>query len=97
MDTTGKRISAARTARGWSQEELGTLLGYTQTAINYWENDKRSITVDKLIRIAHALEIPTAELLPDTPHHTASPSTAQLRALADTLRKSADTIDALLT
>lgn len=39
MDTMGKRIRGLRTAKGWTLEQLATLVGTTKGAIAQWEGD----------------------------------------------------------
>jgi transcriptional regulator with XRE-family HTH domain len=62
----GANIRAARTAAGMTQEALAEVLGCTQTAVSYWEAGKRDPGVQDLLRIAEALSVPAASLLPDT-------------------------------
>lgn len=51
----GSRIRQAREALGYSQEELGQLLGYSATAIYYFENGIRKVKIEDLKKIAEIL------------------------------------------
>jgi Zn-dependent peptidase ImmA (M78 family)/transcriptional regulator with XRE-family HTH domain len=77
----GERIRAAREALEWSQGELARRVGRTQTAISYWESGSRALAIDDLINLARVLSVPTAELLPEAPAKSATPTL--LRAVAE--------------
>jgi len=62
----GVNIRAARIVAQMTQESLAGKLGCTQTAVSYWEAGKRDPGVPDLLRIAEALSVPAASLLPDT-------------------------------
>ncbi len=61
----GARIRHARKARGWSQEVLALESGLHRTYIGSTERGERNISVTNLRRIAHALGVAVAQLLPD--------------------------------
>lgn len=49
----GRRIAAARKARGWSQAELARQMGVTEATVSRWESGDRSpnwFTARKLAR-----------------------------------------------
>lgn len=77
----GNRIRSIRAAKGWSQGDLATRMGRTQTAVSYWEAGRRALGVDDLVEVANALGVPTSELLPDRP--PGRPVPALLRAVAE--------------
>lgn len=55
-DTIGKRIKLAREKAGLTQSELAIKLGYTTpTAVSLIEDDKRSVKVETLQKIADEL------------------------------------------
>lgn len=54
----GALIKKAREEKYLSQAELGSRLGVTATAINYYEKGKRKIGIDDLYRLAVVLEKP---------------------------------------
>ncbi|MBO3751563.1 helix-turn-helix transcriptional regulator [Streptosporangiaceae bacterium NEAU-GS5] len=62
--TVGFLIRATREASGLSQRELGQRVGKTQTGVNYWEKNKRNLTVHDLINVARALDVAPAALIP---------------------------------
>lgn len=47
--------------------ELASRLDVSEQAVQRWETNTRSISVEKLIEVAHALGVPSCDLLPDTP------------------------------
>jgi repressor LexA len=62
----GKKIKAARIAKGYTQEELGNLIGVQKSAVAKYENGrvvniKRSV----LVKISKILDIPPVELVTD--------------------------------
>ena len=59
----GRRVSTLRKARGFTQSELGELLGLDQTAIASYEVGRRRIPLSLLAPLAQALRISVAELV----------------------------------
>lgn len=59
----GDRIREARRARQLSQERLAELAGMDRQAINRIEQGHAAAYIDTLIRIAHALDTPLADLV----------------------------------
>ena len=62
----GEKIKSARLAKGYTQEEVGKLIGVQKSAVAKYEkgrvvNIKRSV----LAKIAQVLEIPPVELVSD--------------------------------
>lgn len=62
----GEKIKSARLAKGYTQEELGKLIGVQKSAVAKYEkgrvvNIKRSV----LAKIAQVLDIPPVELVSD--------------------------------
>ena len=54
--TIGERIKKARKNKGWSQSELGQVLGVSQQMIAQFENSKRRPKLETLDKIAAAKE-----------------------------------------
>ncbi|MDH6143801.1 MULTISPECIES: helix-turn-helix domain-containing protein [Kitasatospora] len=52
----GKLIRDARKHRGWTQAELGTALGTSQSAVNRIENGGQNISLEMIARIGEALD-----------------------------------------
>ena len=63
--TTGEKIRLARERNHLSQKDLADLLNVSQNAIFNWENEKRSIKISTLQRIAGVLHEDVSNLLPD--------------------------------
>lgn len=75
----GGRIKKAREEMRISQAELGTALGVTATAINYYEKGKRKINLDDLYKLALALG-KTLEYFLDENRNLPAGDTAQITA-----------------
>ncbi len=58
-----KKIKLLRFSRGWSQETLAELCGFSRSYIANIESGKHNLSLDNLERIAEAFEVPIAELL----------------------------------
>lgn len=59
----GKNLKYYRMSAGLSQDELAKRLGVTKMAISNYENDKRDVDSNMLIKIADALRIKATNLL----------------------------------
>ena len=59
----GKRLAAARRAKGLSQEALAKLLGTTRVNIGYYERKATNPTLEFIHRCADVLEVSPAELI----------------------------------
>lgn len=79
----GSRIEKLRIERGLSQQQLGWRVDMTRAAISNMEGGRQRIMIHVLVKIAAALEVPTADLLPDTVptvHRDTAAIAAQLEA-----------------
>jgi putative transcriptional regulator len=56
-----------RTARGWSQQELGEALGVSRQAVIALETERHAPSLDLAYRIAALFEKPAEEIFPN-PH-----------------------------
>lgn len=59
----GKRIRAAREARGWTQFQLGVVVGKRDTDVSRWERGVLDPRPESLANIARALGVSTDYLL----------------------------------
>lgn len=50
-----ERIKNARIKKGISQAELAKKIGVTHSAVCFWENGKRNVKLDTLVKISNAL------------------------------------------
>ena len=80
----GEKIKTARLAKGYTQEELGKLIGVQKSAIAKYEkgrvvNIKRSV----LAKIAQILEIPPIELVSDIEENPIETAGLHTRILTD--------------
>jgi transcriptional regulator with XRE-family HTH domain len=57
------RLTLTREYRGWSQPELASLSGVSETSISHYENGSRMPSCDALVRLANCLEVTTDYLL----------------------------------
>jgi transcriptional regulator with XRE-family HTH domain len=63
----GLRVRALREARGLSQEDLGHRARLHRTAISFIERAQRSATLETIEKLARALEVQPADLMPPLP------------------------------
>ena len=61
----GKRVRAVRNAKGLSQESLADNAGLHRSYVWGIENGKRNVSLENIVRIAHALRVPPRDLLVD--------------------------------
>ncbi|KAJ1684180.1 hypothetical protein LUZ63_020473 [Rhynchospora breviuscula] len=61
--STGARVQAARTARGWSLSTLATAAGVGKGTLSELESGRRNPTLDTLYAIAGPLGVPLADLV----------------------------------
>lgn len=59
----GQRIRTARTAKGWTQEELAERTGLTAAFLSYVENGSRGASLDSLVKMAESLGLEPESLL----------------------------------
>ena len=63
----GEIIKEARIKKGLTQDELGTICGFEKNPglnIRHWESDRNPVPVDRLRRLAAALDLPLDDLIP---------------------------------
>jgi transcriptional regulator with XRE-family HTH domain len=65
LERFGKRLREVRERVGVSQEKLAEMAGLHRTYVSSIERGKRNISLLNIERLASALEVPMAELLPD--------------------------------
>ena len=58
-----KNIKKFRESKHFSQEKLAELLHYKQQQVSNWERGLRTPSIDDLLSIAEALEVPVGDLL----------------------------------
>ncbi len=61
----GEKIVRARQAQGLTQKQLAAKLGIWAAVLCHWEIGTRSPNIRSLMRLAAALGVPAASLLPD--------------------------------
>lgn len=64
----GDRVRAVRTERDLSQEELARRSGLHRTAISFIERAERSATLETVEKLARALRVEPADLMPPLRH-----------------------------
>jgi transcriptional regulator with XRE-family HTH domain len=79
----GRRIRAAREARGLTQSDLAAALGRTPTSVSYWEGGQRSPGLDDLVELARVLGVEPATLLPSQPPKVLARAQAADLAISD--------------
>lgn len=63
IESVGQRIARLRKARQWTQADLATQLGVTETSVCYWEQDRSRPRTARLQALAKLLGTPVAGLL----------------------------------
>ena len=63
--TIGKRLRKIRVEQGLTTVELGMRANISQGMISRIENDRANPTIDKVVSLARALNIPISKLLDD--------------------------------
>jgi transcriptional regulator with XRE-family HTH domain len=70
----GELIRKGRAQKGWSQADLATNAGVSQTLVSFWERGIRTDTSSKrLNRVARVLGIPVTDLLADPTPQSSTP------------------------
>ena len=59
----GKRIAAARKAKGWSQEKLGQMMGLSQQAIAKYEGPRGDVSGETLLQLSGVLGVTVSYIL----------------------------------
>ncbi len=59
----GKTIKEKRLEKGWSQEQLGKIIGVSHASISFWENGVNIPNVLDCWKLAEALKISIDELI----------------------------------
>ncbi|MEM1071478.1 MAG: helix-turn-helix transcriptional regulator [Planctomycetota bacterium] len=60
----GERVRAKRTGCGWTQEDLAHASGLHRTMIGHVEQGTRNATLETIEKLARALQVQPAELMP---------------------------------
>ncbi len=60
----GRKMRTIRERKGVSQEKLAELAGLHRTYVSSVERGKRNISLENIERLANALEVPLARLMP---------------------------------
>jgi len=81
----GARIRSLRTARGWTQEELGARAEVDFRTIGGVERGERAPSLSSLQRIAEALEVDMAELVRQGVARSGAEGEALLQTLVSTV------------
>jgi len=81
-----KRLRALRQQHGWSQAELGAVLGITAQQVQKYERAVNRITAGRLARIAETFGVPTAFFYVDDEEHRSMPETNSAVLAFDLLR-----------
>ena len=63
-DEIGKRVKRLRIARGWTQNGLAAAVGVSRSAVAQWETGRSVGSATNRARIAQALGVAPAELVP---------------------------------
>ena len=72
--TFAQKLAAARRAAGIRKAELADRSGLSRSTLTHLERGTREPSLDSAIRLARALGIPLADLIPDAPASDPSPA-----------------------
>lgn len=61
--TFGQRLRAARVAKGYTQEQVGQIVGVTDAAVRMWESDRREPDIERIRLLSDTLGIPVNRLM----------------------------------
>jgi transcriptional regulator with XRE-family HTH domain len=75
MSKLGNNIRTARKAKGYTMKQLGEIVGSSESAISYYENDRREPSYEILLKISEALDTTIGALL-DFEEETNDPSSS---------------------
>jgi transcriptional regulator with XRE-family HTH domain len=64
--TTGQKISDLRKQHALSQPQLADKLSVSQSTVAMWENDKRKVNTEDLVKISRLFNVSTDYLLGNT-------------------------------
>ena len=81
----GKRIRALREARGYTQDKLSSLAGFTQKYLGEVERGAGNITIELLTKLADALGVPLSVVLETEHEQTHEELTAEINRMAPLL------------
>ncbi len=62
IEQIGRRIAELRHAAGWSQRQFATVLNSTVQWVSMVETGRQNLRIHTLVRIAHKLGVPPADL-----------------------------------
>ena len=68
----GKVVRARRSSLGYSQEAFADVVGLHRTYVGAFERGERNVSLQNLLRIANALNIPLSTLLAEAEAEVAS-------------------------
>ena len=62
-DFAARNVRAERARRRWSQQQLGELLGWSQSKVTAIESGQRKLSLDQAVELCKVFEVPLAKLL----------------------------------
>jgi transcriptional regulator with XRE-family HTH domain len=80
-ETIGQRLSRFRRERGFTQEQLASVIGINQVLISKYENGSLKISTEMLIRFANILKVSTDSILGIDKKNTKPHETPSLKVL----------------
>lgn len=84
----GQRIKTIRQKYGYSQQQIGKMIGVSFQQIQKYERAEDRISASRLISLSNALNIPATELLPDRSGKMNLASDAELSLLVTLSKRS---------
>jgi PAS domain S-box-containing protein len=87
IDPIGIRIKKIRKSLGWSQSKLGSKLGVTPSAIVYWEQGKRQISMKMLQKLSQVTKKPLSIFYEDSEKVLITESVNSIASKVESLTK----------
>ena len=63
METIGDRLKFLRNQKGLKSQDMAKQIGFSQSTISLWENDKRNLLADNIILLANFFDVSSDYIL----------------------------------
>lgn len=96
LELVGPRIRRWRLRRGYTQDQVASAIGITQTALSHYETGKRRLLLSTTVALAGVLDVPIGELVvAGLPGEWAIPRRSRLGRLIEDLLERPELLKAL--
>jgi len=63
VETIGDRLKFLRNQKGLKSQDMAKQIGFSQSTISLWENDKRNLLADNIILLANFFDVSSDYIL----------------------------------